>query len=256
MNQATLTKILACPRCHSPLQIQKERVSCLKCGFKASKSAGIWELLYAPKKRLRESNKGFDSLHEEDSGGPDDGSYQILASMARGNNTLDIACGEGIIEQFAPETIGVDFSLNALKKARRSGVKYLVQAAAEALPFKDDSFELAICAGSLEHFNDPQQAIKEMARVSKIQCLTVHREFDVPFIRFFRQLAYKLLSVRYQPIEQPIRWSELEQMLKKAKLRIIFKGFWTLPVNYGRVIKFLPEFSNTPSCFFVITSRA
>lgn len=184
-----------------------------------------------------------------------DGSYEILASFARGNKTLDIACGDGYIEQLVPETVGVDFSISALKKAQKNGAKNLVCARAENLPFVNNAFDIAICAGSLENIENPQRAIFEMARVSKIQIMTVHREFDIPLIRMARSVFTQIANVAHQPVEKPLRESELQKMLEAAKLKIIFKGYWTLPVNYGSVIKFLPVFKNIPSCFFVITIK-
>ncbi len=255
MNKIQLAKIFACPRCHSALSIRQSSASCLKCSYKATKSGGIWALLNTREKTHRHSKQGYEDLHQLKSGGPTDGSYEILAAMAQGNKTLDIACGEGIIEQMSPETVGLDFSMNALKKARLNKVKYLIQAKAESLPFKDNSFDVAICAGSLEHFNDPQKAINEMVRVSKIQLLTVHREFNLPFIRFGRKLVSQILNIYHQPIESPLTWKELEKMLNRAGTHIVFQGLWTLPVNYGRVIEPLPVFKNIPSCFFVMTAK-
>ncbi|MCH7951964.1 class I SAM-dependent methyltransferase [Patescibacteria group bacterium] len=196
----------------------------------------------------------YDKMHKKTFGGPSDGSYEILASIARGNKSVDIACGEGIIERLAPETVGVEFSLNALKKARKNGAKHLVLADAHALPFKDNAFDISICAGSLEHFADPKQALLEMARISKIQVLTVHRKLPFP-LGILSELASKFLNIKHQPIERPVNASDLGKMVKNAGLYIIFKGIWTLPVNYGRPIKFLPQFHSLPSCHFVISIK-
>lgn len=196
----------------------------------------------------------YDKMHQKPFAGPSDGSYEILASIARGNKTLDIACGEGAIEKLAPETVGVEFSLNALKKARKNAAKHLVLADAHALPFKDGSFDISISAGSLEHFKDPQKAINEMARVSRIQILTVHRKLPFP-LAILGELLTKLGKVKHQPIERPVSASDLGEIVKTAGLHIVFKGVWTLPVNYGRPIKFLPELHSLPSCHFVISIK-
>jgi SAM-dependent methyltransferase len=254
INLKTLQKIFACPRCKSTINTSLPRGKCAKCGFGFKKEGRIWNFLYIPK-RNQASHALFENLHQELSGGPNDGSYEILATFARGNKALDIACGEGHIEKLAPETVGVDFSLNALKKAKRAGAKYLVLANSEALPFKNDSFDLSIVAGSLEHFPNPQKAVSEMARVSTIQVLTVHRPLPLPLASFLPEISSKIFKIKHQPIERPINLAKLTQMLKKAGLRVIFKGVWTLPVNYGRPIKFLPKFKNIPSCWFVISIK-
>jgi SAM-dependent methyltransferase len=38
---------------------------------------------------------------------------------------------------------------------------------ADALPFEDQSFDAAFCKGAMDHFDDPESAIAEMARVTK-----------------------------------------------------------------------------------------
>jgi ubiquinone/menaquinone biosynthesis C-methylase UbiE len=255
MNGWNLEKNLACPRCKKHLTPKGSKGRCTKCKFPYLKKEGIWHLLYTSKRKTKASLKVYDKTHEELSGIPNDGLYKILAAIARGNKTVDIACGQGFIERLTSETVGVEFSLTALKKAKRAGAKYLVLADAHNLPFIDDTFDIAISAGSLEHFANPQKAILEMARVSKMQVLTVHREFDFPFAPTARSVATYLLKVKDQPIETPFRWKQLEKMLKKAKLHIVFKGFWTLPINYGKVFTLLPVFKKIPSSFFVITIK-
>jgi len=250
-----LETIFACPRCKTAIKPNNSFGKCPKCKFGFKKREGIWHFLHIPIKESKTSLLEYNTMHKGEFGGPNDGSYEILASMARGNKTVDIACGEGIIEKLAPETVGVEFSLNALKKAKVNGAKHLVLADAHALPFRDDAFDIAISSGNLEHFADPQTAINEMARVSKIQVLTVHRYPPIPFAPLLYNLITKIFKIIHQPIEKPISEISLEKMLQKAGLHIIYKGVWTLPVNYGRPIKFLPEFKNIPSCLFVISIK-
>lgn len=250
-----LEKYFACPRCKTPLIAVEQKGKCKKCQFDYKKTDGIWHFLYLAKSKTNVSLKQYNFMHKKYFGGPQDGSYEILASIARGNKTIDIACGEGIIETLAPETVGVEFSLNALRKAKANGAKYLVLADAHTLPFKDNAFDIAISSGNLEHFVNPQLAINEMARVSKIQVLIVHKQLPIPFASVAYDLATRLLKIKHQPIEKPISQKSLEKMLQGAGLHIVFKGVWTLPFNYGRVIKFLPELNNIPSCSFVISIK-
>lgn len=255
MNMVNLKKYLCCPKCKNSFTEIKIKDSCKKCGFKYKKSNGIWDFLHLPNQKLRKSQKGYEVLHQEISGGPNDGSYEILASIAKGNRSVDIACGEGIIERLSPHTVGVDFSINALKKAQKFGVKNLVLADAAYLPFEDNSFDLSLSAGSLEHFPNPQKALNEMVRISKIQVLTIHKHPPIPFAYIFRKLFNFFSGIKDQPIEVPKNAKEIDKMFQKANTHIVFKGVWTLPFNYGRVIKFLPEFKNIPSCYFYISIK-
>lgn len=244
-----------CPRCKYSIAKPKTLGFCRKCNFRYKKNGGIWEFLYLPNQELKKSQKGYEILHQDISGGPKDGSYEILASIARGNKTVDIACGEGLVEKLAPDTVAVDFSLNALKKAKKSGVKNLVLADAHFLPFKNNSFDMAISAGSLEHFPNPQKALNEMVRISKIQILTIHKHPPFPFSSTLRKIFNLLTGIKDQPIETPYHAKNLDKMFQKANTHIVFKGDWTLPFNYARVIKFLPEFKNIPSCYFYISIK-
>lgn len=250
-----LETILACPACNKPIIPKRTIGICVKCKLSFKKYDGIWHFLYVKNKETKASLETYNIMHHEQFGGPNDGSYEILSAIARGNKTVDIACGEGIIEKLAPETVGVEFSLNALKKAKANGAKNLVLADAHALPFRDDTFDIALSSGNLEHFANPQIAINEMARVSKIQVLTVHRFPPFPFAPILYDLMTKIFKIIHQPIEKPISQKSLEKMLQRAGLHVVFKGVWTLPVNYGRPIKFLPEFKNIPSVSFTISIK-
>lgn len=255
MTKDFLASILSCPKCQTTLKVNIANNRCPRCQFEYKKVKGIWHLLYLPKRILAQSQREYEQIHQKKFARVNDGSYEILASFARGARTVDIACGDGYIEQLAPKTVGVDFSLAALKKAQVAGAKYLVLADAHYLPFRNDTFELAISTGNLEHFASPELAINEMARISKIQILIVHKQLPLPFAQFFFNLITSLFKIKHQPIEKPINIKSLETMLAKAGLHVVFKGVWTLPVNYGHVIRFLPEFTNIPSCSFIISIK-
>lgn len=84
---------------------------------------------------------------------------------------LDVSCGEGEFLSFARRagysTSGIDFSLAALQKFGQHGAAAIpaVAANAQRLPFADASFDLVTNIGSLEHYFDPAQGVREMARV-------------------------------------------------------------------------------------------
>lgn len=255
INNKTLEKLLVCPKCKTPLTSSLSKGVCPKCAFRFKNLSGIWDFLYLTEDKSKASHDEYNSMHKKKFGGPIDGSYEILASIARGNKSVDIACGEGIIEKFSPKTVGIDFSINALKKAKINGAKYLVHADAHALPFKDNSFDVAISTGNLEHFANPQKAIDEMTRISRVQVLTVHQFPPVPFAPLLFNVATTLLKIKHQPIEKPISQKSVIKMVENADAHVIFKGVWTLPFNYGRVIQFLPEFKTIPSANFIISIK-
>ena len=254
MTNLILEKVLACPYCLFSLNFESSTARCPNCSRTFENKDGIWRLLKLQKGTILAQGE-YDRSHNQKFARLNDGSYEFFASLAQGNKTIDIACGDGYIEKLSPETIAVNFSLNALKKAKNNGAKYLVLADAHSLPFKDNSFDIAISTGNLEHFINPAKAIAEMARISQIQVVTFHKKIPVLFADLIFDLATKILSIKHQPIEKPLNPNIIEGMFKKAGLHIIFKGDWTLPINYGRPVKFLPALENMPSCSFVISIK-
>ena len=121
------------------------------------------------KRVLKWSEREYDKLHKGKGFYEEREYYETLATLLKGKKAVDICCGEGYVEHFAPDVVGVDFSEEALKRAKKNGAKKLVKAVAEDLPFKDNEFEVSLSAGSLEHMVDQQAALNEMARVSKVQ---------------------------------------------------------------------------------------
>jgi SAM-dependent methyltransferase len=88
--------------------------------------------------------------------------------------TLDVGCGLGEVEDHFRKVmnparfVGVDIGPETVEWCRvnrgRAGVEFKV-APAETLPFEDGAFDVVWCGETIEHLEDPEKAIKEMARV-------------------------------------------------------------------------------------------
>jgi ubiquinone/menaquinone biosynthesis C-methylase UbiE len=92
---------------------------------------------------------------------------QWLAGGARGR-TLDLGCGTGrnLSLLGGGAAVGLDPSLDALRRARRrGGGTPLVQARAEALPFRDAAFDTVVCGLVLCSVADPSLSLAEVERV-------------------------------------------------------------------------------------------
>ena len=90
---------------------------------------------------------------------------------AKGGRTLDVACGTGnlatLLREHGNQSWGLDPSLEMLGLSRwvyPDDEIVLVRGIAEALPFRDASFDRIVCQGSLDHFVDPQTFMREAAR--------------------------------------------------------------------------------------------
>ncbi len=91
-----------------------------------------------------------------------------LAGGARGR-TLEIGCGTGRNLPLYPATtrlVGMEpYPQNLLASRRRAPAVPLVRARAEALPFRDGSFETAVVSLVLCSVDDPAAALAEARRV-------------------------------------------------------------------------------------------
>ncbi len=92
-------------------------------------------------------------------------------NVDQGQSVLDVACGTGdwlsVCKKHGATVSGVDISTQAIAVCKTSMDGNFQVAEAEILPFADDSFDLVTCLGSLEHFVNPEAALKEMVRVAK-----------------------------------------------------------------------------------------
>jgi SAM-dependent methyltransferase len=102
------------------------------------------------------------------------GHFKRLAAklhIQEGQQVLDVACGKGqwlqAVHRLGGITAGIDISSKAIDICRavlQDGEFYV--GPAEKLPFKNNRFHVVSCLGALEHFIDPQQALKEMVRTA------------------------------------------------------------------------------------------
>lgn len=87
---------------------------------------------------------------------------KLIEKYASGR-VLDIGCGTGV--HLSGNRIGIDVSSAMLGKAREKGS--VAMAAAESLPFADESFDSALCMFTVLNLCDAEKAVKEMKRVLK-----------------------------------------------------------------------------------------
>ncbi len=88
---------------------------------------------------------------------------------------LEVGIGTGLNLELLPKDtryFGVDISWKMLSRCRRRAARLqreacLCLAQAEALPFRDESFEAVFSVGGFNFFTDNQAALQEMIRVAK-----------------------------------------------------------------------------------------
>ncbi len=97
---------------------------------------------------------------------------KIRNKIPLGSTLLDCGCGDGyLLKNLASRCglrSGIDISRLALYRAQKrlgKGVP-LLQTFLEALPFSDNSFDVIVCAHTLEHVRNLDRSISEMKRVA------------------------------------------------------------------------------------------
>lgn len=103
----------------------------------------------------------------------------ILAYL--GGMVLDVGCGLGRF----PSNVGVDSERFPLLSQKE---KMVVQASAEYLPFRGDSFDTLLCNHVIEHLERPELAMEEFARVAHTLVLSYpNKDYFLFRLRIRRQ---------------------------------------------------------------------
>lgn len=103
----------------------------------------------------------------EDPGPPPRHLVEFARELPNAGEALDLGCGDGRLgaELRADTVVGADVSALALERARGRLARVERIAPDEPLPFADGSFDLVLCAETLEHVRDVQLLLSEVRRV-------------------------------------------------------------------------------------------
>jgi SAM-dependent methyltransferase len=108
-------------------------------------------------------------LVPEQPGPPPEPLLRFVHSLGHVERALDLGCGDGRLtsELDATELTAADVSAVALARAtRRLPDARIVELEPDAvLPFDDGSFDLVLCAETIEHVRDVQLLLSEIRRV-------------------------------------------------------------------------------------------
>ena len=176
----------------------------------------------------------YDQLYKETPVRDEDRAYQwfakqLLKYQPHLNAVLDVACGGGYflreIKRIHPKIqklVGSDISPEAIKLAEKEcpEATYSVSVA-EKMPFENAEFDAITCLGSLEHFLNIGDAVKEMKRVSKPNGLFF---ILVPNIIWYKDILSVLFTqtrkTRNQTHERFASLGEWIEMLESLGLRV------------------------------------
>jgi SAM-dependent methyltransferase len=172
---------LACPDCRGALD--GEALRCRGCGRTFSAENGIPLLL--PSAMMGDTEQRQHALyaavaHEYDDVFPrhvaehyiNKRTGLVKSLLPMGGLVLDVGCGTGqlgaAIAAEGFDVFGVDLSASMVAKARDRGLAGTYSAVTTALPFADNSFDLALTVATLHHLETVDrvaQTVREMGRV-------------------------------------------------------------------------------------------
>ena len=108
-------------------------------------------------------------LVPDEPGPPPPHLVRFVRGLGRPGSALDLGCGDCRLtaELAAGDVVAADVSQVALERAERRlpGTRTLRLAPDEPLPLGDGSFELVLCAETIEHVRDVQLLLSEARRV-------------------------------------------------------------------------------------------
>jgi SAM-dependent methyltransferase len=109
---------------------------------------------------------------------------RIWAALGDARTVLNVGAGTGSYEPSDRDVIAVEPS--ALMRAQRpAGAAPCLAAAAESLPFQDQSFDAAMAISTVHHWQDPIAGLREMRRVARRVMVFTHDTSDTGWRRRF-----------------------------------------------------------------------
>ncbi|MEM9775016.1 MAG: class I SAM-dependent methyltransferase [Chloroflexota bacterium] len=180
---------------------------------------------------LNDSQDSYDEIYSVDDISQTESFYiwiSKIIKLEKGERFLDVSCGRAQIvdrlsvgDNFAS---GIDLSHVALKSRKvQNNLIPLCTANSQDLPFVSSSFDVVSNIGSIEHYQDMDQAIREMARILKPSgraIILVPNSFS---------LLHNVLSaynsgrtvVDNQPIQRYAARAEWEDLLSENGLKVV-----------------------------------
>jgi SAM-dependent methyltransferase len=109
---------------------------------------------------------------------------QTWAALGDARTVLNVGAGTGSYEPPGRDVIAVEPSA-VMRAQRPAGAAPCVAAAAESLPFEDQSFDAAMAFATIHHWKDPIAGLREMRRVARRVVVFTHDTSDTGWRRRF-----------------------------------------------------------------------
>jgi SAM-dependent methyltransferase len=164
---------------------------------------------------------------------------QVWAALGEARTVLNVGAGTGSYEPAGRDVTAVEPS--ALMRAQRpAGAAPCVAAAAERLPFEDQSFDAAMAFATIHHWADPIAGLREMRRVARRVVVFTHDTTDAEWLDRFWLTRDYLPEVAEFLVGRP----SLAEMGRAIGARVepvlipwdcadgFFEAYWRRPETY------------------------
>lgn len=102
---------------------------------------------------------------------------QVREALGDARTVLNVGAGTGSYEPPDREVTAVEPSA-VMRAQRPAGAARCVAAAAESLPFENQSFDVAMAFSTVHHWHDPVAGLREMRRVARRVVVFTHDASD------------------------------------------------------------------------------
>lgn len=150
--------------------------------------------------------------------------WNLLGKIKKKDRILEAGCGFGqwvaVLTDLGFNIKGVDIAGNTIKKIKKTFPKASVSIAdVESLPFKDESFDVYLSFGVIEHFKQgPKKVLGEAKRVLRKNGLLY---LTIPYLNPFRFIRYAIFNNKKGQFYQYL-YSEKEiiRLIEKAGFEV------------------------------------
>jgi SAM-dependent methyltransferase len=170
--------------------------------------------------------------------------FADFAGVESGHRVLDVGCGPGaltaeLVRRLGPANVSaVDPSEPFVAAARKRQPEVSVQlAAAENLPFEDQSFDAALAQLVVHFMTDPDAGLRELGRVTRTggvvaACVWDHAGGQGPLSLFWKAARELDPDVEDESKRVGAREGHLGQLFRVAGLRDIEEGAISVDVEH------------------------
>ncbi len=109
---------------------------------------------------------------------------RVWAALGDARTVVNVGAGTGSYEPPDRDVTAVEPSA-VMRAQRPAGTAPCVAAAAESLPFEDQSFDAAMAFSTIHHWPDPIAGLREMRRVARRVVVFTHDTSDTGWLRRF-----------------------------------------------------------------------